>query len=204
MGSIIERCKEHALAFGGDLRKALAEKSKQIDTLRVKVIGFRDYLYDGDESMVESPFFSLPQESARFESFVGELRADGGGDEPESGLEALAHAFKSDWNLSGMKNRQVIVVWTDASAHPLETASKSASYPKGMPRDFDELTDWWEGQRSNLDASAKRLILFTPDSAGWSEIGSNWEQTIHLQSQAGGGLSDVEYSTILDVIANSV
>lgn len=204
MSSIIERCKEHALAFSADLRTSMAEKGKQIDTLRVKVIGYRDYLHDGDDSMEESSFFTLPEENPAFADFVRGLRATGGGDEPESGLEALAHAFKSKWDLSGMRNRQVIVVWTDASAHPLEAGAGSSAYPADMPRDFDELTDWWEGQESKLNASAKRLILFTPDSAGWSEIGNNWEQTVHLQSQAGGGMSEVEYSTILDLIANSV
>ncbi|MFI5709005.1 VWA domain-containing protein [Kribbella sp. NPDC051620] len=176
-----------------------------MDILRVRVIGFRDYLFDGDGSMVTSDFFTLPEQSAEFESFVRELKADGGGDEPESGLEALALAIKSPWKRAGDKNRQVIVFWTDASAHPLEAGASSgtASYPDGLPANFDELTDWWEGQ-SYVNKNDKRLILFTPSAAGWSEIVTHWEQTIHLASQAGAGLAEHEYSTILGAIANSV
>lgn len=41
-------------------------------------------------------------------------------DEPESGLEALALAMGSDWETSGTSKRHAIVLFTDASAHPLE------------------------------------------------------------------------------------
>jgi hypothetical protein len=205
MGPIIEDVKKHALSFSDDLRKVLDEKGKEIATLRVRVIGFRDFYFDGNNSVEQSDFFTLPDENAKFEAFVTGLRADGGGDEPETGLEALAMAIQSPWEKSGTKNRQLIVVWTDASAHPLEkdAGSKPAGYPNGMPKDLDELTDWWDGQLY-MDFSAKRLIIFAPDGSGWSEIGNNWDNTIHLASKAGGGLSDVEYSTILDSIAGSV
>ena len=205
MHSIIDRVKEHALSFSTDLSKALADKGKEIDTLKVRVIGFRDYYYDGSDSMIMSDFFKLPDDNSKFQDFVRGLHPTGGGDEPESGLESLAYAIKSPWSLSGAKNRQVIVVWTDASAHPLEASSAAglSGYPTDLPRDFDGLTEWWEGQ-THMNASAKRLILFTPDAAGWSDIAANWEQTIHLASEAGGGLSEMEYATILDVIANSV
>jgi hypothetical protein len=72
-----------------------------------------------------------------------------------------------------------------------------------MPKDIDELTDWWDAQ-TYMNFSAKRLILFAPDAAGWSEIGSNWDQAIHLASRAGAGLKDIEYATILNSIAESV
>ncbi|PTT69216.1 vWA domain-containing protein [Arthrobacter sp. HMWF013] len=204
MGHIIEKVKEHALTFGADVRRTLEEKDKSINALRVKVIGFRDYYFDGDESMEESEFFSLPEDDSAYNSFVKGLRADGGGDEPESGLEALAIAMQSKW-AKDTKHRQVIVVWTDASAHPLEKAASArpSNYPSTMPQSFDDLTDMWEGQ-SYMSGSNKRLIMFTPDAAGWTDIAANWEQTVHFPSKAGAGLQDHEYSEILDSIANSV
>ena len=52
--------------------------------------------------------------------FVNGLIAEGGGDAPESGLEAVALAMNSPWTTAGDRRRQVIVVWTDQPAHPLD------------------------------------------------------------------------------------
>lgn len=205
MYPIIDRVKAHAVNFEADLQEALQSVGKSISALRVRVIGYKDYIYD-DDPLVESRFFELPDESVDFKQFVDKLRADGGGDEPESGLEALATAIRSDWNPTGMKNRQVIVVWTDASAHELQRgrAESKTSYPDNMPTSFDELTDLWEGQMSPVSHTSKRLIIFAPDAAGWNEIGTSWEGTIHVVSRAGEGLAEVDYKTILDTVANSV
>ena len=207
MRPIIDRVKKSALSFSDDVRAVLAVKGKDISSLRVRVIGFRDYYYDAERSLEASDFFELPKDNDKFKSFVSGMRPEGGGDEPETGLEALATAINSPWANPGTgRHRQLIVVWTDASAHPLEknAGTKPSAYPAGMPKDLDELTDWWEGQSAHVNQSARRLILFAPDGAGWNEIGSSWDQTVHLASQAGAGLSDVEFSTILDSIANSI
>ena len=55
-----------------------------------------------------------------------------------------------------------------------------------------------------MGSSSKRLILFAPDGPGWSDISSVWENVVHNPSQAGGGLSEVDYGTIIDSIGNSV
>lgn len=205
MQGLIDKVKNSALQFYEDLTKIMTEKDKVIDTLRVKVISFRDYYVDGDNSVKESDFFTLPQDKEDFASFVKPLKADGGGDEPETGLESLALAIKSDWSKSGDRRRQLIVLWTDASTHPLEknAGSKPSNYPENLPQNFDELTDWWEGQ-SYLSAAAKRLIIYAPDAYAWTDIANYWSNTIHYPSKAGAGLSEIDYNTILDAIANSV
>ena len=39
-------------------------------------------------------------------------------------------AIRSDWSRVGDKRRQLVVVWTDASAHPfLDKPGKPAGYP---------------------------------------------------------------------------
>ena len=53
-------------------------------------------------------------------------------------------------------------------------------------------------------ASSKRLIVFAPDGPGWTDISGVWENVIHHPSKAGEGLSEVDYGTIIDSIANSV
>lgn len=205
MSSIIERVKSAALRFHEDLSKQMQEKNKAIDTLRLKIISFRDYFVDGDKAMKESPFFTLPQEKDEFSKFISSVGAEGGGDEPESGQEALALAFKSDWLKTGDKWRQIVVMWTDASAHQLEKqeGSKPSNYPGGMPKTFDEITDMWEGQGS-MNHAAKRLVLYAPDAYPWTNIANNWENVVHYPSKAGAGLIEVDYHGILNAIANSV
>ena len=73
-----------------------------------------------------------------------------------------------------------------------------------MPADFSALTDVWEDHRARWDPARKRLILFAPDGPGWSDISAVWENVVHNPSQAGGGLSEVDYGTIIDSIGNSV
>lgn len=205
MYPIIDRVKRSALSFFEDLQRIMEEKHKVIDAMRVRVIVFRDVYVDGDASIDASAFFSLPDERAAFAAFVGRIDADGGGDEPESGLEALALAMRSEWATAGSRRRQVIVVWTDASTHPLEKQADDAppGYPAEMPKSFDALTDMWEGQ-GHMSGNAKRLILYAPDAYAWTDIGNHWENALHFPSRSGEGLQDVEYNQILDVIAQSV
>lgn len=204
MQPIIDKVKDNALKFYEDLNQVMEEKGKAIDTLRVRIIAFRDYYYDGDESMITSDFFELPDQKTQFKNFVDQITADGGGDEPETGLEAIALAIKSPWNKTGDKKRQIVVVWTDASAHPLEkeASAKPANYPEDIPGNFDDLTDLWDGQYMNR--AAKRLIVYAPDAYAWTDIANHWENTIQYPSKAGEGLNEVDYQTILDAIASSV
>jgi hypothetical protein len=151
-----------------------------------------------------SDFFLLPDQNAEFSGFVNEIVAEGGGDVAENGLEAIALAMKSPWTTEGAKRRHVIVVWTDAPAHPLEKSRRAAveRYPSDLPADLDELTDLWEGQTMSM--AAKRLILFAPDGYGWTEIGNHWSNVVQFVSNAGEGLKEIDYGTILDTVAQSV
>jgi hypothetical protein len=206
MASIIDRVKSNALAFHTDLEKQMTELGKHIDQLRVRVIAFRDYYADSAaDSLVTSDFYTLPDQADNFSAFVHGIRATGGGDEPETALEGLATAIRSPWAGDAVKQRQVIVVWTDASAHKLErnAGHKPTGYPADMPADFDALTDMWEGQ-GYMSLSAKRLLLYTPDAYPWTDIANNWENCLNFTSHAGAGLADTDYGEILNAIARSV
>jgi len=204
MTPIIDAVKANALRFYDDVQTNLTAKGKNVDELRVRVVAFRDFAADGEAALQESPFFRLPAEQGRFSDFVNGLLAEGGGDAPESGLEAVALAMNSPWTTRGDRRRQVVVVWTDQPAHPLEPTVVPAELRKRVPADFSTLTDLWEDAQGPLGASSKRLILFAPDGPGWSDISGVWENVVHHPSQAGGGLSDVDYGTIVDSIGNSV
>ena len=204
MTPIIDQVKGNALAFYDDVQSNLIEKGKNVAQLRVRVIAFRDFAADGPAALEESSFFTLPDERAGFSEFVNGLIAQGGGDAPESGLEAVALAMNSQWTTTGDRRRQVVVVWTDQPAHPLDPTSLPSDLASRVPGDFSALTDLWEDEQGPMGSSSKRLIVFAPDGPGWSDISSVWENVVHHPSQAGGGLSEVDYGTIIDSIGNSV
>ena len=204
MTPIIDQVKANALRFYDDVQSNLTAKGKNVDQLRVKVLAFRDFVADGHAALAESPFFTLPGERASFSDFVNGLIAEGGGDAPESGLEAVALAIDSPWTTTGDRRRQVIVVWTDQPAQPLDASVLPPDLSSRVPADFSALTDVWEDEQGPMGSSSKRLILFAPDGPGWSDISAVWENVVHHPSQAGGGLSEVDYGTIIDSIGNSV
>lgn len=206
MGNIIEIVKKNALNFYHDVTGVMEKKHKHISQLRVRIVAFRDYIADKDKAMMVTDFFKLPQEAEDFEKCVCSLTAEGGGDDPEDGLEALAYAIKSKWDTEGMKRRQVIVVWTDASTHPLGYGKDSGFYPNGMAKDIKELSSWWGGvqQSGFVDNNAKRLLLFAPDAPDWNVISQNWDNVLHFPSEAGKGLENLEYEEIINTISNSI
>jgi hypothetical protein len=204
MTPILDAVKANALGFYDDVQANLTEKGKNVAQLRVRVIAFRDFVADGAAALDESPFYTLPAERGGFSEFVNGLIAQGGGDAPESGLEAVALAINSPWTTTGDRRRQVIVVWTDQPAHPLDPSVVPADLASRVPADFSALTDAWEDEQGLMGSSSKRLILFAPDGPGWSDISAVWENVVHNPSQAGGGLSEVDYGTIIDSIGNSV
>ena len=197
---IINMVKQNALHFYDDMIKKMTEKHKAMAQLRVRLIVFRDYVADGPNAMQATDFFVLPDQAKAFEARVNDIHADGGGDLPEDGLEALAYAMKSKWTTHGVKKRQVIVVWTDAGTHELGFGKKSPHYPSGMPANLAELEDWWD----EMDDYAKRLIIYAPDTNYWNYIGENWEKVIHVPSVAGDGMQEQDFSEILDLIVNSI
>ena len=206
MDNIIEIVKNNALNFYQDVTNAMEKKHKYISQLRVRVVAFRDYAADKDKAMMVTDFFKLPQEEKEFERCVHSLKAEGGGDDPEDGLEALAYAIKSKWDTQGMKKRQVIVVWTDAPTHPLGYGRNVENYPRNMAKDIKELSSWWSGsqQTSFVDNNAKRLLLFAPDAPDWNVISQNWDNVLHFPSEAGKGLANLEYEEIINTISNSI
>lgn len=206
MGDLLDTVKNNALKFYPDLRARCDAKGKDVNELRIRAIAFRDFYADGAKSIEDTGFLKIPDQEEDFKSFVSGLIPQGGGDEPENGLEALAMAINSDWTTKGDRRRHVIVVWSDASTHPLGLDKcKNEFYPQNMPANFDELTDWWEDEQSGkMKKSAKRLVIFAPDASAWTEIGMNWSNTIHHPAKAGAGLEDVDYETILSTIVNSI
>lgn len=200
MSHIINDVKANALSFYQKFKAEMELKQKSVQQLRIKVIVFRDYGCD-PEPMEESRFFTLDKDSAAFHDFVNKITASGGGDVAENSLEAIALAMKSDWVKTGTKRRHVIIVWTDAPALAFDERKNTANYPADMPADLSELHEWWEGQE--MDAKAKRLLIFAPDMAPWSDM-IDWRNAFHQASRAGEGCSDTDIKTCIHMLVNSI
>lgn len=209
MTPVLDAVKDSALRFHQRLHEMMAAKGKEISQLRLRVVAFRDFGDDPSDAIEQAGFLRLPQQAAELEAFVRGLRATGGGDVPESGLEALALAVNSPWETGLDRRRHVIVMFTDAPAHPLGTVGVSAqTYPEDIPRTMDELFEQWGYPRSQtavMEQSAKRLVLFAPEAEPWQEtIGEDWDLTLHFPSKAGEGLEEFEMDEIIETIANSL
>ena len=174
MTPILDAVKANALRFYDDVQHNLTAKGKNVDELRVRVIAFRDFVADGEAALQESPFFRLPAEQAGFSDFVNGLLAQGGGDAPESGLEAVALAVNSPWTNRGDRRRQVVVVWTDQPAHPLDPttapgraacagtcrlqrADRSVGGRAGPPRLQQQAADPVRPRRTRLERHLRRV-----------------------------------------------
>lgn len=206
MQPIMDVVKYNALNLYHDILDSLERKGKHVGQFRIRVIWFGDYLAD-ERPMLLSKFMVMPDEISKYHWFVSSIRPEGGGDDPEDGLEALAYAIRSPWCRTGWKRRHIIALFSDAAAHPLGFGKADPNYPKAhMPRDFAELSEMWGDSDfpGEMDSNAKRLLLFTPDDPSWMSIARGWDNTIHRSVKEATGLSDVNYQAILDAIANSV
>ena len=210
MEPVIQMVKENAKRLPDDILREAAEKNKRINSLRIRIIVFRDYREDGVHAIETTDFLNMPEQKDAFCSAVNSIEAIGGGDEPEDGLEALAYAMASKWRWpsGGQKCRQIIVVWTDASTHKIGYGSTAPNYDPKMPKDFAELTQWWGDEQDNPEAkmhySSKRLLLFAPDAKFWSTISENWDNVIPVKTIAGQGMRERDYDEVLELLVNTL
>lgn len=181
MSDIINTVKNNAIGFYDLFEQLCAKKEIELNALNAQVVAFRDK--NEDENWLEtSPTYSLPSQKEQYNSFVNSLYADGGGDTPESGLEALQTAFsKTDWGKDDGYHRQVVILWTDAPY--LVGAYSSVS--------LSSLSTQW-----NSMPSGRRLILFAPygtDENGdsWGNLDS-WKNLIH-ETDLSSGFNNFEY-----------
>lgn len=187
------------------IQAALADKKRRVDQLRTKVIAFRDYYCDA-EPMIESPFFEHPAQQEEFRSFLKGLTATGGGDAPESSLEAVYQAIQSDWVSTGAKRRHIVILFTDTTPHPLNHPKRSstAGYPNDMPKNLTELMLAWDDGQGKLNSNARRMAIFAPEDKVWRGIANTWECVSYMPCRAGAGLADADMDVVVKWIAESV
>jgi hypothetical protein len=183
MSSIINTVKKNAIAFYDQFKETCEEEGIMLTGLNTQVISFRDKNVD-TEWLESSPTYWLPEQKDAFDSHVNGLYASGGGDIPESGLEALEAAFKkSDWSVDDGYHRQVVILWTDA---PYLVGSSYTDLTA------DDVQGIW-----NAMPSGRRLILFAPNGAGYYNGGSwgnldSWKNVMH-ETDLYSGFNNFKY-----------
>lgn len=205
MAPCIEKVKMNARKLHLQFVSKMTDMGSTIESMRVKVIVFRDYHDDGKNAMVESPFFELPDDNADFESFLSGIHANGGGDEPENGLEALYYAMKSDFT-TGAKDRQVIVLFTDSDALELREREGEENYPEDMV-DEDGLTRTWacmvQDPDFKLREELKRLVVFAPAKTKYKELNAKLNRYYFEPVEMSEGLDEMDFEQIVTAIAAS-
>lgn len=195
MGGIINTVKNNAMNFYDDIKKESRRHGKDITSMRIRVIAYRDiHMLMSGNVFDFSDFFSMPDEENEFKSFVGGLTPHDGGDEPELGLDALAMAMtESKWSGSG-NTKKVIILWTDADTKMIQRTSAH------MIKDTQQLLDEWNGKF----AEHGKMFLFTPNATMWNDVARSLENAVRHDVTAGGGLSDLDYKEILETISEDI
>lgn len=152
---------------------------------RVRLLEYRDL--NINEPIQEYPFTS---DIETFRGQVAALTATGGGDEPESTLDAIFRALKSEWRKPCNK---CIVVFTDASCHPQMHPSTIES---GQASDVDEVIN-------QIYASRARLFLFAPKFEIYEALATADRVEYEVISSK-QGLADVDFGKLLATLGKTV
>ena len=208
MGPFLKEVKKISLEFYPKLCAAMVKENMEVERVRVKVIAFRDYGENDYPAMMQSDFFELPEDDEAFSSFLAGIRPLGGGDNPENSLEAISLALKSQWTTEGDKNRHVVVLFTDDAALDFSDRADCPGYPDGMPKNLEELGDWWGGYSQALNSTYEphggRMVIFAPEEKEpWGDMYA-WERVWVVPSKAGAGLSGVEMNQVIALIAHTI
>jgi Mg-chelatase subunit ChlD len=100
--------------------------------LRLGLIAFRDHPPQEHSFLTqEYPFTS---DFGSFASNLANLRAEGGGDEPDAQTDALAAACNADWRAEA---RKIVVLVTDSPPHGI--GEDGDAFPEGCPLQIDPL-----------------------------------------------------------------
>jgi hypothetical protein len=204
MSPCIESVKSNARRFHFEFVKAMTEAGSEIDSMRIKLIVFRDYQSDGQQSMLQSPFYELPSDEAEFAKYLSGISADGGCNEDANGFEALYLAMKSDFT-TGANDRQVIILFADTPAIPIKERKNCAYYPSDMV-DMKGLVETWhcvQGRDSKLRERNKRLVLFAPPNSNYGDIKRDLNRSVMEPVEIHSGLDGMAFQEIIKIIAAS-
>lgn len=204
MSTCIDALKENIGTFVTSLVAADANGSSPVRDWRAKVVGYRDF--DHDSVPIEDNPFVTTVDSLREQ--LESLHADGGGDEPESLLEAIYHlatmaqtqkgesANPDCWRYRSEAAR-VVVVFTDA------TFKEPLTKPRGA--DFGDLVNQITAARLILSVFAPNLPCYEKlasiDRSEWNVIegGKDPQESMRLYTS-----DQANFTTVLQQLAKTI
>ena len=198
MRDMLDKVKESALGLYDELKAEMNPKHWCLKETRVKVIAFRDMTIGEDNEVSE--WFRLPDQNADFKAFLDKLEARGGGDGPETAIDAISLAMMQDWVKTGDKRRHFIVLWTDASTKPPGEQKMDPRLPQSMP----EFVRMWQGpMESIMDRGAKRLAIWAPDDDSWAFVES-MEHTNYQEVSPTKELDELSMKLVIQYMAGAI
>ncbi len=172
MTAIIEEVKANiATRLIGEIKNQMSKNQSKLDW-RARVIGFGDVKIG--EVISENNFTNTEDELLLQ---LKKLPRTGGGDEPESALDALIVAANSPWR-TGPAHR-VVLLLTDATTHSMVESATVSSGPRDVSRVIEALIGarvklFLYGQQCSTFVELKRLpkasIALWPSSEIYTEL----------------------------------
>lgn len=218
---VIDATKDSPFANNRDfLEKLILQAQKMIECefhryrnrlqliLRMKVMYFRDFYFDGKYAFGESCFYNLPMELPQLLGYIDELSGAGGGDIPESGLEALWLAMNTNFS-EGTTNRHIIELFTNAPAHSLEEYKElvkvahdkhccpPVNYPKQIPKSLEDFLDAWNNWSKSI--IGRSVIIVAPfQEYPWADLELDCQNIIPHDTPQG----NIDFDDLVDEIVN--
>jgi len=178
MGTCIDALRKNIEAFVDSLSRGDANNAAPVRDWRAKVVGYRDIEHAEHDRLpwiVDNPFV---REASALKAQLGSLQAAGGGDEPESLLDALYKVAAMEATPKGAQSEdagkwryrsdaaRVVIVFTDASF------KETLNIPEAKGGSLQDV--------ANI-VMANRIILslFAPNFEGYDRLSqidkSEWE-----------------------------
>ena len=212
MGPFMDKVKADIVKIPAIIRNGFEKEHKTVESMRIRVIDFGDYGFDGSDAIHQTEFFDAETEGEKIIDAVNNIRYERrGGDVPENGLEALYEAMASDWVNTRPNGRHIIILVTDAPPLDLGERAGCDGYDKDRyPKTIEEFEEIWSPMelvggepKIKLCLPRARMLLVAPQGiiAGhtWDDV-ANWERVIFEPIEPAKG-ADV---SIADVIENDI
>lgn len=208
MAECIQAVTQNISTFVDTLSASDANGGVLIKDWRIRVLAYRDKDADGSQWFIDNPFTG---DIATVKSQLATLEAKGGGDEPESLLDAM-YAL-TQWSSadkgaapesSGWRHRhdaaRVVVIFTDASCKP---SFKTAT---GTDGSVDDLIQAYH-------ANKLKVVLYAPEAPLYADLaamnGLEWEPVGVLGDNPVQALKDYTSNTdnfrkVMEALAKTV
>lgn len=110
--------------------------------------------------------------------------------------------MKSDFTATARRDRQIIILFTDADALELKERSDEANYPSDMVDEEGLIRAWYcmdQNSDFKLRERNKRLVMFAPERTKYRELQSKLNRSILEPVNMTDGLGDIEWSDFIKI-----